>query len=120
MYPETVAEQLADHIDDYTVDEIMDHLIREKYSLTDGPGRRSMKYCLRCNPHLNGSDGQDGTEAVGIHVVPDIPDQDQFFTGREGVCERCAQDLMSHDNHVTPKEGFEDLEIFQDEEPINC
>lgn len=112
--PERFAETMADG-SDLTVEGVMS-LIRDKYTLTDDPGRRSMDYCLDCNPHLNGKHGRDGTEAIAKYKVPDIKGEDQFITGWQGLCEQCARSLKAGGYDVVPLSGHEDHEMFQDTE----
>lgn len=96
--------------------ESIDEFIREQYSLTNSPGRRSFDYCLRCNPHLNGSHGKDGTEAVAKHYIPDVTESEQFITGWEGLCRDCAEKMKENSNvDLKPLPGNEDLPLFKNE-----
>jgi hypothetical protein len=80
---------------------------------TNGPGRRSMNYCLLCNPEWNGKYGEDGTEAIAKYEVDDEPGVEQISTGWHGVCEECAYDLR-HSVDLVPVSGHDDHELFAD------
>jgi len=111
--PERVAEMLAEKTNE-SKERILTY-IKNNYTLTNSPGRRSFDYCLRCNPYLNGSHGEDGTEAVAKHHIPDQPDMEQVFTGWEGVCYDCAASMENNPEiDLQPLSGYEDLDIFQD------
>lgn len=115
MEPQKLAELIAT-ASDFSEEDVM-KFIKHEFSITNGPGRRSFKYCLRCNPHLNGSYGEEGTEAVAKHKIPNEKGVEQGFTGWEGLCLDCARELESNP-YVTlePVSGHEDLDIFTDEE----
>lgn len=78
--------------------------------------RHGMKYCLLCNPHGNGTSGEEGTEAIGKYYVENIPGTDQHTTGWHGVCGPCARSVMRQGHEVTPLDGYEDHPVFADEE----
>lgn len=110
--PEKFAQMIASGRD-ITEPQIME-LIRDNYSLTSDPGRRSFDYCLRCNPYLNGSHGKDGTEAVAKRKIPDERGVDQALTGWEGLCHDCASSIQSNPHvDLQPLPGCEKMDIFQ-------
>lgn len=115
MSPDSFAELIANELD-VSEQTVIDYL-KEEYSLTDAPGRRGFKYCLRCNPHLNGSYGKEGTEAVAKQHIEDDPDTEQHLTGWEPLCYDCASKLKPNP-YITlePLPGNEDLDLFDDEE----
>jgi hypothetical protein len=75
--------------------------------------RHGMQYCLLCNPLGNGTEGEDGTEAIGKYYVEDIPGEDQHTTGWHGVCADCAE-IVAPTNDVQPLPGHEDHPFFAD------
>ena len=112
--PERLAELVAEEAD-VSKEQVYDY-IKDNFSLTDSPGRRSFDYCLQCNPYLNGSHGKDGTEAVAKHYIPEYDDTEQILTGWEGLCYECASQI-THNSYVDlePLPGHEDLDIFGDD-----
>lgn len=115
MSPNKFADLIADELD-VQEQNVLEYL-KEEYSLTNAPGRRGFKYCLRCNPYLNGSYGKDGTEAVAKQYIEDDPTIEQHLTGWEPLCYDCASKLK-HNQYITlqPLPGHEDLDLFDDEE----
>lgn len=116
MSPDEAARVISDVVESASQEDALE-LIRDRYTLTRDPGRRSTEYCLFCNPHLNGKHGQDGTEAIAVYRVEDIPDKDQGLTGRHGVCERCLQNDQIR-RGATPLPGYEDHEVFLEDNLI--
>jgi hypothetical protein len=117
MSPESAASIISDSTS-FSEEEVMEY-IEAEFPLTSSPGRRGYKYCLRCNPHLNGMMGKDGTEAVAKHKIVDIRGMDQEITGWEGLCYDCAS-VIKDNPHVVlfPLEGNEDLDLFAEEEEV--
>jgi len=109
-YPQRLAEFLSDEIESVTEEDAFE-LIRDRYSLTEDPGRRSFDYCLRCNPYLNGSHGREGTEAIAKHKIETHPIAEQFITGWEGLCEDCAR-KFPFPERLEPLPGHEDHDLF--------
>lgn len=116
FHPDVVAEIISDKVP--VSEEDIAAFINETYSLTDSPGRRSFAYCLRCNPHLNGSHGRDGTEAVAKHTIQ-TDNENTEQTQWEGLCYECAQQLQQANSEVQPLPGNEDLDLFTDDTPTH-
>lgn len=94
-------------------------VVKEILPTTDGRGRRSMDYCLVCNPEWNGSYGKEGTEAIAKHKVKNYPGEDQFFTGWQGLCEKCARSFKNTNKKIQPLPGFEEHGLFDDSNEWN-
>lgn len=96
-------------------------IVEEVLPTTDGPGRRSMKYCLLCHPDWNGSYGDEENRAIAKYEIPDEPGEDQAFTGWSGVCEVCAIGIQHSEFEVHPLPGHDDHELFEeeDDEPLD-
>ena len=113
LQPEHFAELTAEE-HDVTKKDVLE-FVRKEFSLTESPGRRSFEYCLRCNPHLNGVDGKDGTEAIAKHYVPDKTGVEQYRTGWEGLCRDCVLTIKENDETtIKPLPGYEDHDVMSD------
>jgi len=51
--------------------------------------KHGRKFCLICNPEGNGSNGCEGTEAVGVYYL-ERTERNQFNSGWIAVCTDCA------------------------------
>lgn len=115
--PEEATKAVYSELDVETIAEA-NEVVREALPTTDGRGRHSMDYCLRCNPEWNGKYGDEGTEAIAKYKVPNIRGEDQWSTGWHGVCESCAHVVDRQGYTLHPLPGYEDHELFAEEEPI--
>jgi hypothetical protein len=114
--PQKVAEIFADNID--VDEEKVLNYIKGEYPLTDQPGRRGLQYCLRCNPHLNGSLGRDGTEAIAKHRIPDQEGIEQALTGVEPLCEQCTRNLQGNPHIDLEPITEKGEELLEDDEDV--
>jgi hypothetical protein len=114
--PKKTAEIFADAID--IDEEKVLNYIKNEYPLTDQPGRRGLQYCLRCNPHLNGTLGKEGTEAVVRHRIPDRKDIEQVLIGTEPLCEECTKKLQGNPHVDLEPITDRGKELLEDDEEV--